>query len=276
MISINNLSFGYPKKERLFQNMELQIPQGSIYGLLGKNGAGKTSLLKILSGLRYPLAGDCEVLEYHPQDRLVGFLQNIFILPEEYSVPSLEIGKFEKMYAPFYPGFDSKQFKTFLQEFELSYDTNLSALSMGQQKKFLLSFGLATNSRLLFLDEPTNGLDIPSKGQFRKMLAATANEENMIIISTHQVRDMENLIDSIIVLEDGKIIFNQSMGTVSKQLCFKIQTEKPNNDVIYSEETLGGYIVITENENSDETKFQLETLFNAIIANPEKINSPFG
>ena len=255
MISVNDLSFGYPKKELLFKNMELQIPVGNIYGLLGKNGAGKTSLLKILSGLRYPSAGHCD--------------------PEEFSVPSLKIGKFEKMYAPFYPEFNSEQFKRYLQEFELSYEANLPALSMGQQKKFLIAFGLATNCRLLLLDEPTNGLDIPSKGQFRKMLAAITNEDNLIFISTHQVRDVENLIDSIIVLDDGKIIFYQSMYAVSEQLCFKMQTEKPNKDVFYSEETHGGYLVIKKNTNENETIFQLETLFNAIITNYENINSVF-
>ena len=275
MISVNDLSFGYPKKELLFKNMELQIPVGNIYGLLGKNGAGKTSLLKILSGLRYPSAGHCDVMDYRPEKRQADFLQNIFILPEEFSVPSLKIGKFEKMYAPFYPEFNSEQFKRYLQEFELSYEANLPALSMGQQKKFLIAFGLATNCRLLLLDELTNGLDIPSKGQFRKMLAAITNEDNLIFISTHQVRDVENLIDSIIVLDDGKIIFYQSMYAVSEQLCFKMQTEKPNKDVFYSEETHGGYLVIKKNTNENETIFQLETLFNAIITNYENINSVF-
>lgn len=275
MILIKNLSFGYRKKKMLFKNLELQLPAGNIYGLLGKNGAGKTSLLKIISGLRFPRSGDCEVLGYKPLGRWVEFLQQIYLIPEEYAVPSITIEKFNRLYSPFYPNFDNERFKNCLHEFDLSFDTNLPELSLGQQKKFLLAFGLATECGLFLLDEPTNGLDIPSKSQFRKMLASSINEDKTFIIATHHVRDVENLIDSIIIIDDGKIIFNQSLQAISYRLCFKLQTETPDKDVIYSEKTLGGYIVVMENKNGEQTKIQLEILFNTVTSHTEKINDIF-
>jgi len=275
MVNIKNLSFGYTRK-KLFRNLDFHLAPGNIYGLLGKNGAGKTTLLKLISGLRYPQDGECLVLNYIPQKRAPGLLEEIYFIPEEFFMPSITMGTYEKIYAPFYPRFDRKALAEYMKEFDLDLKEKLTELSYGQKKKFLLAFGLATNCRLFLLDEPTNGLDIPSKSQFRKILASALADDRIILVSTHQVRDMENLIDPIIILDDGQIIFNQYLHNVSRKLVIQMEPEQPGTvDVLYSAKVLGGYAVVKENRSGEESRIDLETLFNAVTTNRDKIHELF-
>jgi ABC-2 type transport system ATP-binding protein len=275
MIQIENISFSYGPKKKLFEQLNLTLPSGNIYGLLGKNGAGKSTLLKIITGLLFPKYGNLDVVGFQPKDRYPEFLQEIFLVTEEFHLPSMTTERFVRLYSPFYPRFNHSLFDEYLNEFKLPRDQKLSALSYGQKKQFILSFGLATDCKLLVLDEPTNGLDIPSKSQFRKIVANAIHEERSFIISTHQVRDMENLIDPIIILDEGKIVFCEGYEQISKKLVITRQTEIPDNDVVYSESFLGGYTVLKENTTMEETKMNLEILFNAVISNTTKINKIF-
>jgi ABC-2 type transport system ATP-binding protein len=275
MIHISNLDFAY-KKTKLFSNLSLDLKTGNIYGLLGKNGAGKTSLLKIISGLLFPENGTIEVNSFIPQKREPDFLQDIFFLPEEYYLPALKADEYRKTYSSFYPAFDEAKFTELLTEFKLPLDQKLNSFSYGQKKKFLISFGIACNSRIFLLDEPTNGLDIPSKTQFRRIIASAGTEERLIIISTHQVRDMENLIDPIIIIDDGKVIFNESMEQITNKITVKKVDEEPGkNVVLYSEKEIDGYKVVMENKDQDQTDIDFETLFNTVVTNPEGIKSVF-
>lgn len=275
MIKIENLFFTYSSKKPLFDHLSLVLPSGNIYGLLGKNGAGKSTLLKIISGLLFPATGIVDVIGFRPQDRYPQFLSEIYLITEEFHLPSLQLSSYVKLYSPFYPRFNSILFDEYIAEFKLHKDQNLSTLSYGQKKNFLLSFGLATDCRLLILDEPTNGLDIPSKSIFRKIVANAIHENRSFIISTHQVRDMENLIDPIIILDEGKIVFCQEYEKVSQKLTISKQTTKPDSSVIYAESTFGGYTVVKENTTQEETRVNLEILFNAVISNTDKINNLF-
>jgi ABC-2 type transport system ATP-binding protein len=276
MIKIENLSFSYEQKQPLFDQLSLSLPFGNIYGLLGKNGAGKTTLLKIIAGLLFPKKGKIEVVGFNPMDRMPEFLREIYIITEEFTLPPMTMERFVRFNSPFYPRFNYSLFKEYINEFNLPLKNKLSSLSYGQKKNFLLSFGLATDSKLLILDEPTNGLDIPSKSQFRRILANAIHEERSFIISTHQVRDMENLIDPIIILDQGKIIFFEDCENISSKLAITRQTEIPDSsNLVYYESSLGGYTVVKENTTLEETKMNLEILFNAIIGNREKINEIF-
>jgi ABC-2 type transport system ATP-binding protein len=276
MIKIEDLSFSYNQKQTLFNELSLTLPSGNIYGLLGKNGAGKTTLLKIICGLLFPKHGKLKVMEMEPKDRYPQFLSEIFLIPEEFNLPSLSMEYFVRLYSPFYPRFNHSLLNDCIYEFRLPRDQKLSAMSYGQKKNFLLSFGLATDCRLLLLDEPTNGLDIPSKSQFRKIVANAVNEERSFIISTHQVRDMQNLIDPIIILDEGKIIFYQDHEQISKKLYLFRQTEIPEErDVLYYESSLGGYTVVKENIDHMESRLNLEILFNAVVNNRLKMNEIF-
>jgi ABC-2 type transport system ATP-binding protein len=276
MIKIENLTFSYRQKQPLFDHLNLTLPSGNIYGLLGKNGAGKTTLLKIINGLLFPKLGKLDVVGFQPKDRYPQFLREIYLIAEEFSLPSVNMECFVRLYSPFYPRFNRGFFDDYIHEFKLPRDRMLSDMSYGQKKNFLLSFGLATDCKLLILDEPTNGLDIPSKSLFRKMVANAVHEERSFIISTHQVRDMENLIDPVIILDEGKIIFFQDYENISKKLVISRQTEIPDSsNVVYFESYLGGYTVVKENTGREETRMNLEILFNAVVSNKEKINEIF-
>ncbi len=211
MLNIKKLLFNYKGSEPLFAGLSLDIEAGKIYGLLGKNGVGKTTLLKIMTGLLFPESGSCKMLNTDTSLRLPEILREIYFIAEEFYVPNVTAEEYIKYYSPFYPNFDPKVFKHAANEFELVFDKKLTKLSYGQKKKFLVAFGLATSCKLLLLDEPTNGLDIPSKSQFRKLLASALTEDKTIVIATHQVRDLEHLIDTVVILEDGQIIFNKEL-----------------------------------------------------------------
>lgn len=274
MVELNNVGFSYKKKKKLFSGLNLKLTGGYIYGLLGKNGAGKTSLLKQISGLLFPEEGESLIHGQRVSERLPEVLQDIYVIPEEFALPSISIDRYVRSNAPFYPNFSREQLDLYLQEFELASDEKLSSMSYGQKKKFLISFGLATNARLLILDEPTNGLDIPSKSQFRKIIASALTEEKLIIISTHQVRDLENLIDIVLVLESGKIIFNHDIANISEKLRF-VQDVKPipTEEILYSEEAAGRRPGIVKNTSQMESRIDLEILFNGIIKNAAAIEA---
>ena len=276
MIQFQNVNFHYKKKTPLFKELNLDIPAGNIYGLLGKNGAGKTSLLKLIGGLLFPKSGAINAMGFNPKDRFPAFLSDLFFMPEELHIPAMKVSTFAKIYAPFYPKFSESQFQRYLSDFEIAADHKLTSLSQGQKKKAILSFGLATNSRLLILDEPTNGLDIPSKSLFRKTIAGAISDEQTCIISTHQVRDMGNLMDPIIILDEGKIVFNDSVETIAQKLHFEVTYSRGEpTDVLYAERVLGGYMVVKENKFEEETEVDIEVFFNAMIANREGIQSLF-
>jgi ABC-2 type transport system ATP-binding protein len=275
VVRITNMTFGY-KRQKLFSDLNLSLEPGNIYGLLGKNGAGKTTLLKLISGLRLPQAGTCSVLGFDPAQRPAALLEDICFVSEELHVPAVMPSLFEKLYAPLYPRFNHAAFHEYLDEFEMDVAKRLSELSYGQKKKYLLAFGLASGCRLLLMDEPTNGLDIPSKSQFRRLLARAGATDQVILISTHQVRDMENLIDPIIILDKGSIVFQQPLQEAAARLRTGIEREEPvDGTALYAEKTLGGYVVMRRNEGTEETSIDLETLFNAVTTNREKVQAVF-
>ncbi|MHA4742047.1 ABC transporter ATP-binding protein [Dyadobacter sp. MSC1_007] len=276
MICLNDVSFGYSKRNKLFENLNLQLEPGHIYGLLGKNGAGKSSLLRNMAGLLFPLNGMIEVAGYEPRKREPAFLQDVFFIPEEIYLPSVTVEKYLEMFAPFYPRFDEKQFRRHIAELDIPQGNKLTGMSFGQKKKVLIAFALATNTRVLIMDEPTNGLDIPSKSQFRKLVSSALDKDRLILISTHQVRDLDNLIDAIIILEDNKILIRHSLEAVSERLYFGILPSIEYNDhVLYSEPSLRGYKAVFENSLREESRVDLEHLFNAAIENPERISKIF-
>lgn len=276
MIAIQNLSFSYNRKKRIYDNLSLSLASGSIYGLLGKNGAGKSTLLKSMVGLLFPTEGVIRVNDFEPQRRQPSFLQTIYFIPEQTYVPSLSVERYINLYAPFYPNFDEKKLAEYIKALEVNAVGKLTDMSFGQQKKFIIAFGLACNTPVLLMDEPTNGLDIPSKSQFRKLIASTLTDDKIIFISTHQVRDLDNLIDKIIIVDDGKMLLNASIGDISDKLCFKLLPELPDSDkVLYSESSMMGHAVVMPNTEGVETKVHLEYLFNAVIAQPNKVKTLF-
>lgn len=266
MISIQHLTFQYKKQDALFTDLSFEQYNGSIVGLLGKNGAGKSTFLKLITGLLKPQIGALNINGFKPFDRLPDFLSDVYMVSEEFSFPSITIGLYIKATAPLYPKFDYEKMNHILQEFELESKKNLNGLSHGQRKKFLIAFALSTNCSLLILDEPTNGLDIPSKSLFRKILVSSVSDEQLVLISTHQVKDIETIIDTILVLDEGKMVYNETILDISKQWQFKTVTSLVGiENPIYQEKCLGGYRIITAVNELEETEIDIELLFNAII-----------
>lgn len=273
MVNVQNVTFSYTRNTKLLSNLSLQLEAGRIHGLLGKNGEGKSTLLKLISGLDFPKAGSIDTLGFNPVKRHPEMLRDIFFLPEELPQLALSIESYEKVYAPFYPNFSAEQFNSYLKEFDIeNKKSKLNKLSHGQKKKVFVAFGLATNTKLLLMDEPTNGLDIPSKGQFRRMVASAIDENRCLIISTHQVHDLDSLIDSITVMEKHEIVFNQPIEEITKKLLFRVADRNEKDEhVIYSEDTLRGLYQVCENTTGEESKLDIELLFNAILSEKNKI-----
>lgn len=273
MIDIRGLEYRYKRQTKLLSGTNLQIYSGRINGLLGKNGEGKSTLLKLVSGLLFPIEGKINVLGNEPRLRNPKLLQDLYFLPEELPDTKLSVEAFERVYAPFYPNFSSSTFYKYLSEFTIEIKTsNINELSYGQKKKFMIAFGMATCAKVILMDEPTNGLDIPSKRQFRRMVASATNDNCCIVISTHQVLDLENLIDNIIIMDEHQIVFNETVDNVTKKLLFRATDSfEKNDEIIYSEDSLSGYNQVLANKNSEESKLDIELLFNAVTFDKNKI-----
>lgn len=281
MITINNLDFSY-KNVVVFKNISLEFKDGNVYGLLGENGVGKTTLLKIISGLQFPKNGTCTVDDFIPSERNPYFLQNIFYLPEEVITEDTTPEKFINKLGVFYPRYDHSYFLNLMKELEVDANNKFNAMSYGQKKKSLLACALSLRTDYLLLDEPTNGLDIPSKALFRKVIlqhstdASTdaINRVPTIIISTHQVKDVENLIDPIVILDHDEVLLNATFEEISQRLYFEYGAEK-SDEALYSEMIPGGYINVLPNTFNMESKVNVEALFNAVRCNKNKIREIF-
>lgn len=269
MISIQNLSYGYSKQNSLFKDLNFNQEAGNIVGLLGKNGAGKSTLLKVMSGLLDVAQQKVVVNGHKPFKREPDFLNDVFLVTEAPFYPSLSIKSYAKVYGKLYKNFDSEKMSKILEDFELKETEKLQKLSHGQQKKFTIAFALATNCKLFLLDEPTNGLDIHSKSVFRKVLINSVDENQLVIISTHQVKDIEAVIDKIVIIDKGDIIFEEGMMAIVEKLQFKRVVSLEDKTVFYSEKSIGGYDVIMPVEDDEETPIDIELLFKAVLNKAE-------
>lgn len=269
MIEARDLSFGYRRSRPVFSGLDLDIKAGHVYGLLGKNGAGKTTLLKLLTGLLFPGKGKLQVMGECPASRHPSFLSDLFFIPEEIYLPGMSMHKYAKLIAPFYPRFNREQLENFMEEFEVSMADRLDYQSYGQRKKALIALGLACNTKLLVMDEPTNGLDIPSKSRFRKVISSVADEERCILISTHQVRDLESLIDAVVIIDNSRILINTTTDVLTERVLFKSVQE--GDDILFEEDSLRGRWGCVPNVNHEESRLDIELFFNAVLENRERM-----
>ena len=277
MLEIKQMRFTYKRsKEDLFKDFSIQFEKGKIYGLLGKNGIGKSTLLYLLSGLLKPNEGTIVMDDVSVFARLPKTLQNLYILPEEFDLPAISLSEYIRRMSPFYPDFNLAQMESYLTQFEMGMDLKLKELSMGQKKKVLICFALATNSTYLLMDEPTNGLDIPGKSQFRKIVSMAMHENRSLIISTHQINDIDNLLDHFVVIDKNGILLNQSITAIGETFSFvELENGESTEGVLYSLPSLRGNSVLYANEGGNETQPNLELLFNALLSNPTKITALF-
>ncbi len=277
MIRIEDISFAYRKgRKQVFRHFNAGLELGGIYGLLGKNGAGKSTLLHLMAGLVAPSEGKVLLHGEEMSKRSVTSLQSLFLVPEEFSLPAVSLDRYVRYMAPFYPRFSAEILKRALDCFELSGDLHLDRLSMGQRKKVFVSFALAANTEWLLLDEPTNGLDIPGKRQFRKILVQEMNEERGVVISTHQVQDVEHLLDRLLIVDQGQALLQKTVAEVCETVRFA-QTSDPDllRRAIYQLPSLQGASVLLPNEDGVESNLDLELLFNALMEKREEVTALF-
>lgn len=277
MIEVKNLSFSYGKrKQKVFDDFSLTLDKGSVYGLLGKNGTGKSTLLYLMTGLLRPQAGKVIYKGVDVSLRYPLTLQDMFLVPEEFVLPSVSLKQYVKLNAPFYPHFSNEQLSACLRDFDMNEDIHLGELSMGQKKKAFMCFALAANTSLLVMDEPSNGLDIPSKSQFRKVIASGMNDEKSVIISTHQVRDIDSLLDHVVIIDGTRVLLNASVKAICEKLYFAEQgMNEPTDTALYVQPSVQGNSVILPNVHNEETNLNLEVLFNAMLAERERMQSMF-
>lgn len=268
MITLQNLGFYYRKGKPVLDDISTELESGKIYGLLGLNGVGKTTLLKIIAGLRFPKYGNIEVKGRVPGQRSIEFLSDLVFVPDEITLPKVTVREYEKLYAALYPKFDAGKFEKLLKDFKVDIGEKIHNLSFGQQKKMYMAFALAANTGVLLLDEPTNGLDIPSKRQFRKVLSSHISDETLVVISSHQIRDLHSVIDHILVLDNGKLVVNSSINHLTSLIGF---TSSPvdGRHMLYSETLVNGDYYMVENTMGLESDFDIEMFFNAITNRPE-------
>lgn len=267
MIEIKNISYKYAGgKTPVFSDFSLNLPESNIYGLLGKNGTGKSTLLYLISGLLRPQGGTVSFDGIESRKRRPEMLEEMFIVPEEFDLPAMSLDEYIEINRPFYPRFDREVLENCLNDFELSTSLQLDALSMGQKKKVYMSFALAAGTRLLLMDEPTNGLDIPSKAQFRRVVANHMSDDRTLIISTHQVHDVEQLLDHILILDQDKMLLDASVADICDKYVFEYrQPGQMGDDVIYAEPSLqGNAVIVPRKEGDEETQMNLELLFDAV------------
>lgn len=277
MLKIDNITFYYPRrKSPVIDGFSLEMKPGGIYGLLGRNGAGKSTLLYLICGLLTPKHGEVNYKGVNTRLRRTSTLNDIFIVPEEFTLPPISLKSYVEINSRFYPKFSQKDLEDHLAKFDMPLDINLGALSMGQKKKAYMCFALACNTSLLLMDEPTKGLDIPGKNSFRSFIASVINDERTIVISTHQVRDIDSILDHIIIMDNRGALLNESVVSISERLLFTTTDSREVADsALFAMPTLGGYSVVLPNDGTGETDINLEILFELALARPEMLKSIF-
>lgn len=273
MIEIENLGFSYGSVPVL-KNISMRLEEGKIYGLLGENGVGKTTLLTLLCGLKKVHEGRIITDGHDPFDREPDFLADQFFLADEVAPVNMPAAEFARIRGGFWPRFDLEKFLAVMAEFENDPKKKLSAMSAGQLKKTWISFALACNVKYLFMDEPTNGLDIPSKSQFRSAVMKHTADDSTIVISTHQVRDLENIIDPIVILDRRDVLLNASLETITGKLYFDYGTTLHPGS-LYSEQLPGGFIQVLPNPDGRESKVNIEALFNTVHRHKDIVKTLF-
>jgi ABC-2 type transport system ATP-binding protein len=267
LIRVDNCDYwyGHGHGPALFSKFSLELEGGGVCGLLGRNGAGKSTLLRLLAGLAFPRSGGIEVLGYEPRRRRIDMLARMFFLPEDFHLPDMDGYEYHRLHAPFWPRFDEERFEACLDEFELTRAVRLGASSLGERKKFLLAFGLATGAELLLLDEPTNGLDIPAKAAFRNIIDQGSDEGRLYLVSTHQARDLRDVIDRVVIIDHGMLLFNRTLAETGRAIRFDVRRDRPAES-LHAWRTAAGWVYATPGVTTGPV--DIEALFEAVTNNP--------
>jgi ABC-2 type transport system ATP-binding protein len=269
MISVSQLDFSYGRN-KIFDDFSLTLSSPGIYGLFGRNGSGKSTLLKILSGLLFPMEGTVEVLGFNSPDRSPYLLENIYIVPEEFHLPNITLEALQETHAPFYPKFSIHDFQRYVDIFEIPRGKKFGSMSLGQKKKAVIAFALATHTQILLMDEPTNGLDIIGRSQFKSIISGAEHTSRVVVISTHQAHDLETLMNHVLFVDAGRIALSASMETLQCSLKMGVADQKGSEN-IYQEALGNQWAFVTSNTHSEPSQVNLELLYKALSLNKQGV-----
>lgn len=242
MIQIDGLVFSYGGR-RVYDCLSLELKDGAVCGLLGRNGAGKTTLMRLVAGLLKCGDGRITVDGWVPFDRRPEFLDNVYFVPESFNAPDMPVADYAGSYGTFYSNYDGDAMMDYLHAFEVDPRARFRKLSSGQKKKALIAFALSLNTKLLLLDEPGNGLDIPSKLCLRRMIAEYIRPDRTVVLSTHQVRDIDDIVDHVTVIDSGRLLLNSSIEGIAGKVTFEVSGEVMP-DALFSDRTASGIVNI--------------------------------
>ena len=251
---------------------------GEILGILGANGAGKTTTLRILASVIKADEGQVcldgaditgNLMDYR---RHIGFLTSELKL-EDYFTPNYLFDYFSKLY-----GVGEEQAaqrkKELFEKFGIDKfaEVKVADMSTGMKQKISLVISIVHNPDIIIFDEPTNGLDIPGKSQFRKFIASGMSDDKTIVISTHQVRDIDKVLDHVLIMDDSRVLLDESTSNICDKLFFVESDDRElAKSALFAIPTIQGNYLILPNEKQDESELNLELLFNATLATPEEI-----
>lgn len=277
MLEIKNCTFNYKRRgEPTIKDFSMKLYESGVYGLLGSNGAGKTTLLQLMCGLLTPVSGEITFNGVNTRRRLPSIQSEMILVPEEIELPPIKLDEFIKINGALYPRFSKEEMMHHMEIFGITGDIRLDCLSMGQKKKVYLAFAMACNTKVLLMDEPTNGLDIPAKSAFRKFIIESINDQRIFVISTHQVRDVSQILDHVMIMDNSKVLLNQTVTDILRRIKFTDTADKELIDnAIYAVRGLGGASVILPNMDDDDSELNLELLFDFAVGEPERLNSLF-
>ena len=258
--------FSY-RGRRVYDGLNMELREGAVYGLLGKNGAGKTTLMRLIAGLMECGDGRITVNGRTPFRREPEFLDSIYFVPESFNAPDVSVTDYASNCGMFYSRYDGDAFIDYMEALDVDPGAVFKRLSFGQRKKALIAFALSLNTSVLLLDEPGNGLDIPSKLILRRLMAEYAGPERTLILSTHQVRDIEEIVDHVTVIDEGRLLLDAPTEEIERHIQF-VESPEADADAIFSERIAGGFMNIKARTGcaaSCPGRLDMEVLFNACI-----------
>jgi ABC-2 type transport system ATP-binding protein len=256
VVEAKNVSKRYGKKQ-ILSDVNISIEPGKILGLIGPNGAGKTTLLKGMLGLS-PVDGELRVLGLDPQKNRVQLLEQVSFIADTAVLPGwMTVAQIIDYVDAVHPRFSREKFHGFLKNSKIENQTVISKLSKGMMVQLHLALIMAIDSKLLILDEPTLGLDIIYRKQFyTALLNDYFDAEKTIVITTHQIEEIEDVLTDLVFINDGKIILNQSMEEVANDF-LELEVSLENKDAamavspLYWQNTLGGLRMIYQGKSME-------------------------
>lgn len=274
VIHIEGLKFGY-RRQMLYEQFDLHLSEPGLYGVFGRNGSGKSTLLKLIAGLLFRQGGSIRIGNHDPQRRQPDFLGDIYLVPEEFHLPNLSCRRLAALQAGFYPQFSRALFDEALVTFQLDPDAPFEQMSLGGKKKAVIAFALATLTPVLLLDEPTNGLDIVARDQFRQLLCRPEQAGRIVLISTHQAHDLEQVIARVLFIENGRLALSVRMDELARRLRMGVAEAVDVSDIpdLVYREAIGAQVAYIARRGADDAgePVQLELLYRALCRVPEQV-----